>query len=65
LFVVSPERLVSWLMSAVAACPLKAKEDEKSEHYADTPHAWKFYPCGHGTQADMGPASVTRGVSIV
>ena len=53
----APERLDSWLKTAEVACPLKVVEEAKREHYADTPRAWTLYPCGHGTQADMGPGA--------
>ena len=38
-------------------CPLKACEEEKRAHYADTPPAFTLHLCGLRTRADMGPGT--------
>jgi hypothetical protein len=53
----SRECLELWSNHADAECPLKAAEGTKREHYADLSAAWKLFPCGHGTQGDMGPGA--------
>jgi hypothetical protein len=54
----TPALLDRWANAEEEAdCPLKAVEDEKRAHYADTPPAYTLHPCGLGTQADMGPGT--------
>ena len=53
----SPDLLDQWRSTVDTPCPLAAAEAVKRAHYADTPPAWQLFPCGHGTQADMGPGA--------
>ena len=53
----SPDRLRRWCSSADAPCPLELEELVKRAHYVDLPPAWRLFPCGHGTQGDMGPGA--------
>jgi len=51
----TPVLLARWCSAADVPCPLKAAELVKRAHYADLPRDWELFPCGHGTQGDMGP----------
>ena len=53
----APEFLEAWCRSADAPCPLEAAENVKRVHYGDLAPRWKFHPCAHGTQGDMGPGA--------